>query len=123
VTNYIYGSEENILKRLLSILLLAIALTITNINKALAETSNGAKIFTSNCAACHIGGSNVLIANKTLKKDALEKYLDTDPDLTQAIIYQVLNGKNAMPAFKDRLNQTEIFDVSAYVLEQAEKGW
>ncbi len=111
------------MKKLLSVLLLAIALTIINMNQALAETSNGARIFTSNCAACHVGGSNVLIANKTLKKEALEKYLDTDPDLTQAIIHQILNGKNAMPAFKDRLSQMEIFDVSAYVLEQAEKGW
>ncbi len=111
------------MKKLLSILLLAIAFAFTYINPALAEPSNGARIFTSNCAACHVGGSNVLIANKTLKKEALEKYLEADPDLTQAIIYQIQNGKNAMPAFKDRLSQTEIFDVSAYVLEQAEKGW
>ncbi len=123
LTDYIRGSEENILKKLLSILLLAIAFGFTYINPVFAEPSNGARIFTSNCAACHVGGSNVLLGNKNLKKEALEMYLDADPDLKEAIIYQVQNGKNAMPAFKDRLSQTEIIDVSAYVLEQAEKGW
>jgi len=37
-----------------------------------ADTANGAKIFSANCAACHMGGRNVVAAAKTLKKDALE---------------------------------------------------
>lgn len=53
-------------------------------------------------------------------KDALEKYGMLD---AQAIIYQVTNGKNAMPAFKGRLSATDIEDVTYYVLDQAEKGW
>ncbi|NJL20250.1 MAG: cytochrome C6, partial [Leptolyngbyaceae cyanobacterium SM1_3_5] len=36
---------------------------------------------------------------------------------------QILNGKNAMPAFKGRLKPEQIEDVAAYVLAQAEKGW
>jgi cytochrome c6 len=35
----------------------------------------------------------------------------------------VTNGKNAMPAFKGRLNNQQIEDVANYVLEQAEKAW
>jgi cytochrome c6 len=35
-----------------------------------ADTANGAKIFSANCAACHAGGRNVIMADKTLKKEA-----------------------------------------------------
>ncbi|WP_414571172.1 cytochrome c6 PetJ [Nostoc sp. CCY 9925] len=111
---------------LLLILLLAIALfKLTFISPALAaETSNGAKIFEANCASCHIGGGNILITEKTLKKEALSKYLkDYDNDSIQAIIHQVQNGKNAMPAFKDKLSTEEILQVAAYVFQNAQQGW
>ncbi len=41
----------------------------------------------------------------------------------EAIIAQVTNGKNAMPAFKARLKPEQIEDVAVYVLGEAEKGW
>jgi cytochrome c6 len=85
-----------------------------------ADIANGTKVFNSNCAACHMGGRNVVMATKTLQKDALEKY---SMDSLAAIINQVTNGKNAMPAFKGKLNAQQIEDVASYVLEKAEKGW
>ena len=85
-----------------------------------ADIGNGAKIFNSNCAACHMGGKNVVMATKTLQKDALEKF---SMNSLAAIINQVTNGKNAMPAFKGKLNSQQIEDVASYVLEKAEKGW
>ena len=84
------------------------------------DVASGAKIFSANCAACHAGGNNVINGAKTLKKDALDKY---EMNSLEAITYQVINGKNAMPAFKDRLSNTQIEDVATYVLSQAEKGW
>lgn len=110
---------------LLFILLLAIALFKLTISPALAaETSTGAKIFDANCASCHIGGGNILISQKNLKKEALSKYLENyDRDSIQAIIHQVQNGKNAMPAFKNKLSQEEILEVAAYVFQNAEQGW
>lgn len=111
---------------LILILVSAIALfTLTFIHPALAaEVSNAATIFNNNCASCHIGGGNILISQKTLKKEALLKYLaNYEQDPIQAIIYQVQNGKNAMPAFKDKLSAQEITDVAAYVAQQAEQGW
>lgn len=111
---------------LLLILLLAIALSkLTFVRPALAaETPNGAKIFNANCASCHIGGGNILINHKTLKKEALSKYLaNYDGDSIQAIIYQVQNGKNAMPAFRSKLSSQEILEVATYVSQQAEQGW
>jgi cytochrome c6 len=35
----------------------------------------------------------------------------------------VTKGKNAMPAFKGRLNPQQIEEVANYVLEKADKGW
>lgn len=85
-----------------------------------ADASNGAKIFSANCASCHAGGNNLVNATKTLKKDALEKY---DMYSLEAVKNQIINGKNAMPAFGGRLSDEQIEDVATYVLSQADKGW
>ena len=110
------------MKKILSVILLGVVIfTIAFTRPALAaDTANGAKIFSANCAACHMGGRNVVAAAKTLKKDALDKY---SMNSMEAIVHQVQNGKNAMPAFKGRLNDKQIEEVAGYVLEQAEKGW
>jgi len=52
------------------------------------------------------------MADKMLKQDALEKY---EMNSLAAIVNQVTNGKNAMPAFKGKLNPTQIEDVATYV--------
>ncbi|WP_427157871.1 cytochrome c6 PetJ [Aliinostoc sp. HNIBRCY26] len=109
------------MKKIFSILLVGIAIfTFAFSNSALAagDAVNGAKIFNANCAACHAGGKNLVQANKNLKIDALKEY---GMYSAEAIITQVTNGKNAMPAFKGRLNDAQIEDVAAYVLDQAEK--
>jgi cytochrome c6 len=99
-----------------TIVLLAIAFT----SPAIADTAAGAKVFNANCASCHMGGGNVVNAAKTLKKDALKA---NAKDTAEAIIYQVTNGKGAMPAFKGRLTDEQIASVADYVLDKAEKGW
>ncbi|WP_017315086.1 cytochrome c6 PetJ [Mastigocladopsis repens] len=114
------------MRRVLFIFIFAIALfQFTFIHTAFAgEISNGGKIFNANCASCHIGGGNILIDEKTLKKEALSKYLENyDADSIQAIIYLVQNGKNAMPAYKSKLSEQEILEVAAYVFQKAEQGW
>lgn len=85
-----------------------------------ADVENGERIFTANCAACHAGGNNVIMPEKTLKKDALEA---NGMNAVSAITYQVTNGKNAMPAFGGRLSDSDIEDVANYVLSQSEKSW
>lgn len=85
-----------------------------------ADIENGERIFTANCAACHAGGNNVIMPEKTLKKDALEA---NGMNAVSAITYQVTNGKNAMPAFGGRLADSDIEDVANYVLSQSEQGW
>jgi cytochrome c6 len=110
------------LKKLISFLTVAFALfAVTFSSPAMAaEVASGAKIFSANCAACHAGGNNVIMANKNLKKEALAEY---GMNSIAAIANQVTNGKNAMPAFGGRLSAAQIEDVATYVLAQSEKGW
>lgn len=110
------------LKKLIIILLLTfIVLNLNFIPTALAtDTVNSEKIFSVQCAGCHINGSNIVRRGKNLKLKALKKY---HMDSIEAISSIVTNGKNNMPAYEDRLSKQEIQDLSAYVLEQAEKGW
>jgi cytochrome c6 len=87
-----------------------------------ADVGNGETVFNANCAACHAGGQNVIMPEKTLEKAALEQYLAGGRS-EKSIITQVTNGKNAMPAFGGRLSDDEIADVAAYVIKSADEGW
>ena len=80
----------------------------------------GEKIFKNNCIVCHAGGNNLIITEKNLKKETLEA---NGMNTKNAISYQVLNGKNGMPAFGGRLKESEIEAVAIYVLEQSEKNF
>jgi cytochrome c6 len=80
------------------------------------ELGRGEQIFYANCTACHLGGNNIIIPEKNLKKDALEA---NGMNNINAITYQVMNGKNGMPAFGGRLTEEEIKIVSSYVIKQS----
>lgn len=110
------------MKKLLSILLTAtVWFTFALERPALAgDADQGAQVFSQNCAACHIGGNNVIMANKTLKKPVLKRYGMYD---LEKIKTQVTNGKNAMPSFKKKLTEQQIENVATYVLLQAENDW
>lgn len=109
------------MKKLLVFVLITLALLTTTFSPALAvDTANAAKIFNLQCAGCHINGGNIVRRGKTLKQKALKKY---GMDSQDAIANLVANGKNNMPAYKERLSELEIQDISAYVLEQADQGW
>ena len=71
------------------------------------DIESGATIFAGNCAACHAGGNNVIAAEKTLRKEALDSYL-AGGRKESSVVTQVTNGKNAMPAFGGRLSDEEI---------------
>lgn len=113
------------MKRFLSALLLivgVVAVALTNLaNPALAgDVAAGQNIFAANCAACHIGGGNVVNAAKTLKQTDLEA---NGKDTLEAVVAQVTNGNGAMPAFSGKLSAEDIENVASYVLDQAQKGW
>ncbi len=105
-----------------AVALVAIALTFTSsVNPAFAgDAAAGGQIFSANCAACHIGGGNVINAQKTLKQADLDA---NGKNTIEAIVTQVTNGNGAMPAFGGKLSAEDIENVATYVLGQAEAGW
>mmetsp|Transcript_13451 Transcript_13451/g.20216 ORF Transcript_13451/g.20216 Transcript_13451/m.20216 type:complete len:133 (-) Transcript_13451:196-594(-) len=86
------------------------------------DVAAGEQVFNANCAACHAGGQNVIMPDKTLEKEALESYLAGGRN-EKSVIMQVTNGKNAMPAFGGRLGEDEIQNVASYVIATSESGW
>ncbi len=112
------------MRRLLSFFAVCLALLLGAAPSFAADAAHGGQIFSANCAACHMGGGNVVNAERTLKADALEAYLaNYSTDHEGAIAYQIANGKNAMPAFAGKLTDGDIADVAAYIEEMASKGW
>lgn len=85
-----------------------------------AELSTGERVFDLQCAGCHPNGSNIIRRGKNLKQKALKR---NGVDTPEAIANLVRNGKNNMSAYKDRLTETEIAEVSAYVLHRAAANW
>jgi cytochrome c6 len=100
----------------------AAGIAVSAASPAFADVAAGEQIFSANCAACHMGGQNAIMPNKTLEKAALEQYLAGGRN-KESIINQVTNGKNAMPAFGGRLDPDDIVNVAEFVMASSEAGW
>ncbi|WP_028952388.1 c-type cytochrome [Synechococcus sp. CC9616] len=88
------------------------------------SNDRGEQIFSSNCAACHMGGGNVIRASRTLKIRDLNAHLEEyQQDPLEAIEHQIEDGKNAMPSYAGKLSEAEIIAVATFVEQQAELGW
>ena len=115
---------KKLLAATLLILTLALGEIALNPPLALADTASNpatpAEVFSANCAGCHINGGNIIRRGKNLKEKALKKYgMDSIANISNL----VTNGKGIMPAYKSRLSEQQIINVSAYVLSQAETDW
>ena len=108
-------------------LLVVLVLSLISTGPVLAidhSQTLGEQIFTTNCAACHMGGGNVLRASRSLKMRDLNAHLDQySKDPLIAIEQQIEVGKNAMPSYAGKLSESEIIAVATYVEQQAELGW
>ncbi len=71
------------MSKTLSFLLLALtqlalsilaALLLNNFPAFAEQSHHGAEIFNHNCAACHLGGGNIVIKEKNLHKQSLIKH-------------------------------------------------
>ena len=112
------------MRKLLSVVIAFAVIILAPKFVSAADTGNGAQIFSSTCAACHMGGGNVVNGDRTLQKADLEAYLSNySSDHESAIAAQIRAGKNAMPSFSDALSTSEIDDVAAYVESMANQGW
>ena len=88
------------------------------------DLEHGAQLFSSNCAACHMGGGNVIRANRTLKITDLNAHVEEyQQDPLEALEHEIEDGLNAMPAYAGKLSEDEIIAVASYVEQQAEEGW
>ena len=103
-----------LLKKVNSLIIIIFLMTITKVDAI--DLNKGKILFTNNCNVCHKNGENVIIPEKNLKKEALE---ENGMNSIDAIIYQVLNGKNGMPAFGGRLSQKDIEEIATYVLKES----
>merc|ERR1719213_223429 len=99
----------------------AAVLTTGALPASAGDAGAGEQIFSGNCAACHQGGQNVIMPEKTLEIEALTEYLDGGAN-EGAIMKQVKNGKGAMPAFGGKLSDDDIVNVATYVLKTAKDG-
>ena len=76
----------------------------------------GKKLFELNCNVCHKNKKNLILPEKNLEEDTLEA---NGMNNLNALIYQITNGKNGMPAFGNRLKKDEIESIAIYVLENS----
>ncbi len=89
-----------------------------------AALERGEQIFNSNCAACHMGGGNVIRANRTLKISDLNDHVEAySSSPLEALEHEIEDGLNAMPSYADKLSEEDIIAVATYVEQRAELGW
>ena len=93
-----------------------IFLITTLLTEETQAIETGEILFKNNCSVCHLGGNNIIIPEKNLKGKTLAA---NGMNSVSAISYQILNGKNGMPAFGGRLQETEIKEIATYVLKEA----
>lgn len=94
------------------------------------DIERGSTLFFANCAGCHAGGLNFVQENKTLKKEALAKFVmgssGTSPDdLNQATVQQwvMKSGQHNRIVFYKapggKLSEQDWADVTTFVVDQA----
>jgi cytochrome c6 len=66
----------------------AAAVTFAALPAFAGDAAAGESVFSGNCAACHAGGQNVIMPEKTLQQEALEEYLDGGANVA-AVVKQV----------------------------------
>ncbi|KAJ1459425.1 cytochrome c-like domain-containing protein [Pelagophyceae sp. CCMP2097] len=110
----------------------AFVTALAPIQATAASVEAGERLFGEGCAACHAGGGNIVARAKTLSNEALKTFGYPDAASISKI---VANGKGNMPGYAEacapkiactfgrRFSGEEMEDVSAYVVDQAAKGW
>ena len=93
---------------------------IIKLNCNAFDLNKGKILFSKNCIVCHKNGENIIIPEKNLKRETLEENGMNNND---AIIYQILNGKNGMPAFGGRLEIKDIEEIANYVLKESNNNF
>lgn len=84
-----------------------------------ADIAKGNKIFDNNCAACHVGGQNLINTPRTLKREAIEKNLGSlDPGKIQDFVQNSVVHRGAF-ILGSKLSNKDFENVVSYVVDQA----
>jgi len=75
----------------------------------------GKQLFSIHCISCHADQKNPLVPEKNLQKETLEAL---GIDNRTSLFYQIINGKNGMPAFGGRLQEIEIEQIISYIFQE-----
>lgn len=83
------------------------------------DVAAGSKVFSGNCAACHAGGQNMIVREKTLQKDALEKNIGSldEKDIKDFVQNSVVHRGAFILGSK--LSDKDFENVVSYVVDQA----
>eukprot|EP00548_Thalassiothrix_antarctica_P013406 CAMPEP_0194172700 /NCGR_PEP_ID=MMETSP0154-20130528/7147_1 /TAXON_ID=1049557 /ORGANISM="Thalassiothrix antarctica, Strain L6-D1" /LENGTH=135 /DNA_ID=CAMNT_0038885487 /DNA_START=147 /DNA_END=554 /DNA_ORIENTATION=- len=116
-------SIENVAKKFTEgVVVASIGFAIATQPAMAGDIDAGETVFNANCAACHVGGQNLIRPEKTLEKEALDQFL-AGGRTEASVAANVRNGKNSMPAFGGRLSDNDIENIATYVIESSESGW
>ncbi|MDX8385683.1 MAG: cytochrome c [Gallionella sp.] len=106
--NYFYS--DGVIKNALILSIIASVLLFFSGVSYAANSDNGEKLYTVNCASCHgVKGAGIMFGMPNFGQG--EGLLQTD----RGILISIRYGKNSMPAYQGILSDTEILDVIAYL--------
>lgn len=101
----------------------ATLMLLTSASPAFAgDIVQGQQLFNDNCASCHMGGANFAKPERTLKKDALEKYgIGVEQPSILSFVTNSQRHKNLVffRAEGGKLNPQQWEDVTSYISDQA----
>jgi cytochrome c6 len=108
---FLFSRVENLLET-------SSAFSVVYISDSLKSSSKesffeGKILFFKYCNLCHENKQNVIIPEKNLKEETLKTNSMYN---INSISYQIINGKNGMPAFGGKLNEKEIKQIASYIL-------
>ena len=85
------------------------------------DVAQGGEIFVANCASCHAGGMNFIKEKRTLKRDALEKFVGLDQPSVQKFVTESARHKTLVfpRAPGGKLSETDYSDVTSFIVDQA----
>lgn len=104
---------------------LAIATLVVSTSAAPAfagDIAQGRQLFSDNCASCHMGGENYVKVERTLKKDALEKYgIGVEQPSILSFVMNSQRHKNLVffRAEGGKLDPQQWEDVTTFISDQA----
>lgn len=75
----------------------------------------GQTLFVQHCNICHKNQENIILPEKSLQKDKLKQF---GMNKKEALLYEIKNGKNGMPAFEFRLSNLDIDSIVKYLIDE-----